>query len=289
LQQLTLEEARARLQLSIPDYEPPAVYQVVEMEIPAGEHDIPIRLYRPNEGLALPALVFFHGGGWALGDLASHDDVCRRIANKAQCIVLSVDYRLAPEYKYPAGFDDAYRAFCWVTENTLKLGIERDRIAIGGDSAGGNLAVAVALKARDYEGPDICFQMLWYPVMNIATLDTPSYQQFDQGFGLKAKDMQWFKSLYLNVSDEATEEYVSPLLAQSLSGLPKTYIATAGFDVLRDEGNDFVNKLRGAGIEVNSDCFQHLIHGFINYSPVVPSAASAFDQTLEHLEKAFGE
>ncbi len=268
---------------------PSDIHEVSDLAIPAQDNGrvIPARLYRPSSQSNLPALVFYHGGGWVLCDIETHDEVIRRIALAANCVVISVDYRLAPEHKYPAGIDDAYQALCWVADNASELNIDVDKIGIAGDSAGGNLAAVSCLRARDQTGPRIFLQSLWYPVTNIHTLVTESYEVMSEGYNLKREDMAWLKSQYLESPELAELPTVSPLLSDDLSGLPPTYIMTANFDVLRDDGQLYAEALEAAGNRVNYECFPSLVHGFLNMSHAVPAAEEALQAVAQHLYKEF--
>lgn len=287
LHQLEPEQAREGMKLMVPDIEPTEIYSVEEHLCDIGEYPFALRVYRPSEGSLLPALVLYHGGGWVVCDLDTHDEVCRQIASKAGCVVVSVDYRLAPEHKFPAAVDDAYNALCWTTARAAVLGIDESRIAVGGDSAGGNLAAAVCIRAREEGGPAICHQSLWYPVTNISELSTLSYREFAQGYRLEKTGMQWFKEHYFESEQDAYSVYASPLLAEDLSNLPSAYVMTAGFDVLRDEGRDYAEKMKSHGGEVVYECFDSLIHGFMNMGAVAPSAQTAIDQVAAQLRCAF--
>ncbi len=268
---------------------PSDIHAVVDIKIPSNEsgRHIPARVYRPSDQSNLPALVFYHGGGWVLCDVETHDEVVRRIALSANCVVISVDYRLAPEHKYPAGADDAYQALCWVADNASALNIDADKIGIAGDSAGGNLAAVTCLRARDEGGPKIFLQSLWYPVTNIHTLATESYKVMSEGYNLKREDMAWLKSQYLESTELAELPSVSPLLSNDLSGLPPTYIMTANFDVLRDDGLLYAEALEAAGNRVSYECFTDLVHGFLNMSHAVPAAETALQSVAQHLHKEF--
>ena len=209
----------------------------------------------------LPALVYFHGGGWVIGDLDTHDGVCRLIANAAQCAVISVDYRLAPEHKFPAAVDDAWAATRWIVGHAGQLAIDPTRVAVGGDSAGGNLAAVVALMARDAGGPTLALQVLQYPVTDLSA-ETRSYQDFAEGYTLTRTGMRWFKAHYLDKPEDARDWRVSPLLAPSLAGVAPALIVTAGFDPLRDEGTAYAERLRDAGVTVDYVCYGGMLHGF---------------------------
>lgn len=245
------------------------VVEVTELSIPGPAGTIPARLYRPTTPLAhSPLLVFYHGGGFVIGDLDTHDDLCRLICRDGGMTVLSVDYRLAPEHKAPAAADDAYAAFRWVTEHAAELGVAADRIAVGGDSAGGNLAAVVSQRARNAGAPPPVLQLLIYPVVDVCS-ETRSKTLFADGYFLTARDMDWFMDHYLGgASVDRTDPEVSPLLADDLSGLPPALVLTGGFDPLRDEGNRYAEALRSAGVPVDLRQERSLIHGFANFFPL---------------------
>ncbi|BBZ07159.1 lipase [Mycolicibacterium doricum] len=245
------------------------VVEVTELTIPGPVGTIPARLYRPTTPEAhSPLLVFYHGGGFVIGDLDTHDDLCRLICRDGGMTVLSVDYRLAPEHKAPAAADDAYAAFHWATEHAAELGVAADRIAVGGDSAGGNLAAVVSQRARNAGAPPPALQLLIYPVVDVCS-ETRSKTLFADGYFLTARDMDWFMDHYLGgASVDPTDPEVSPLLADDLSGLPPALVLTGGFDPLRDEGNRYAEALRNAGVPVDLRQERSLIHGFANFFPL---------------------
>lgn len=245
------------------------VVEVTELSIPGPAGTIPARLYRPTTPEAhSPLLVFYHGGGFVIGDLDTHDDLCRLICRDGGITVLSVDYRLAPEHKAPAAADDAYAAFRWVTEHAAELGVAADRIAVGGDSAGGNLAAVVSQRARNAGAPPPVLQLLIYPVVDVCS-ETRSKTLFADGYFLTARDMDWFMDHYLGgASVDRTDPEVSPLLADDLSGLPPALVLTGGFDPLRDEGDRYAEALRNAGVPVDLRQERSLIHGFANFFPL---------------------
>lgn len=251
---------------------------------PAGP--IPIRVYTPEREGALPVLVYFHGGGWVLGDLESHDAVCRGLANAANCLVVSVDYRLAPEHKFPAAAEDAYAATQWVAENAAGLGGDPDRIAVAGDSAGGNLAAVVALMARDRGGPALVYQLLIYPVTDPA-LDTPSCHDNAQGYFLTLDSMRWFWNHYLRSEADRENPYAAPLRAQDMRGLPPALVITAEFDPLRDQGEAYAARLSAAGVPAELRRYDGMIHGFFSMGAVVDQAGVAMNDIGAKLQAAF--
>jgi acetyl esterase len=233
-----------------------------------------IRIYRPEAGGPVPALLYFHGGGWVVGDLESHDHVCRAIARRAPALVVSVDYRLSPETAFPGPLDDCETALRWTASHAGEFGGTPDRIAVGGDSAGANLAAGLALRLRDRGGPAIALQLLIYPVTD-RNFETPSYRQFASGFGLTRANMQWFWDCYLpDVSGEPDPE-AAPLRASSLKGLPPALVLTAEFDVLRDEGEAFARRLHQEGVAVRGLRFLGMNHGFIRMAALFPQADHA--------------
>jgi len=289
---LTPAEARAYYLAARPvtNPEPPELAEVRDIPIPAPHGAIDARLYRPKElrtrnGLA-PGLVFFHGGGWVIGDLEMVDAICRCIANRAECVVVSVDYRMAPEYKFPAPLDDCYAVVTWLAEHAAEIGVDPGRLAVGGDSAGGNLSAAIALRARDEGGPALRLQLLVYPVTD-HSFDTASYKENGEGYLLTKDMMVWFWDHYLNGPNDGDSPLASPLRAKDLSGLPPALVFTAEFDPLRDEGEAFAARLAGAGVSVSHTRFDGQIHGFWTMLAVMPAATKAADEAAEALRKAF--
>ncbi|MDB5985584.1 MAG: alpha/beta hydrolase [Nevskia sp.] len=262
-----------------------ALEQVRELQLQGPADIIPARLYRPP-GLAAPAplLLYFHGGGYALGSLASHDAPCRWLALNAGCVVIAVDYRLAPEHPFPAGVDDALAAFRAVVARAAEFGIDTTRIAVGGDSAGGNLATVVAQQVRG-EALQPCFQLLIYPTTD-ATLSSPSINIFASGFLLERASMVWFVNTYLPAHQDRRDPRCSPLFGE-VQGLPPALLMTAGFDPLRDEGEAYAAKLSAAGVSVDLRRYDSLVHGFLNMTGGVRAAASAVQDAAAALRAAF--
>src|SRR5580704_7404859 len=212
--------------------EPEALGRVEDLSIPGPGGDLPVRLYASEYGGLRPALIYFHGGGFVFGNLDTHDAVCRALAKESDAVVISVDYRLAPEHKFPAAVEDAHAATVWVAANAADLGIDARRIAVGGDSAGGNLAAVVAMRCRDAGGPALALQVLLYPVTDFSTFETASHREFAEGYFLNRAAMDWFSAQYLTSNDEKRDPEVSPLLAGDVSGLPAALVITAEFDPL---------------------------------------------------------
>src|SRR4029077_21093511 len=232
------------------------------------------------------AYLFFHGGGWVIGDVNTHDVLCRQLTAASGASVISVDYRLAPEHKFPAAADDSWAATTWVIAHAAELGLDASRVAVGGDSAGGNLATVVALMARDAGGPTIKLQTLIYPVTDVMR-ETRTYADFADGYLLTRESMRWFIAQYLPAGDQARDWRVSPLRAPSLAGLPPALIITAGFDPLRDEGEMYAGRLRDAGNMVDYVCYGGMIHGFIGMGKLLDTAQRAIAHVGGSLRQAF--
>lgn len=260
---------------------------VEDRSIPGPGGDIPVRIYTPVDAAAgpLPVLVYFHGGGWVVGDLDSHDAVCRSLANASGCKIVSVDYRMAPEDPWPASPDDCYAAVEWVVAHAAELGVDTNRLAVGGDSAGGNLAAVVTLRARAANGPHIAFQLLIYPAVD-ATMSMPSNESNGEGYFLEKVGMEWFYGHYLTDASDAKNPDVSPLFADNFSGLPPAYVITAEYDPLRDEGRAYAEKLEAAGVAVEYINYPTMIHGFFGFQALVNASGEAIRVMGEALAKA---
>jgi acetyl esterase len=265
------------------------VAQAADQSIPGPGGMIPIRLYRPLGSRLhdkLPALVYFHGGGWVLGDLDTHDALCRALSNQARCAVINVDYRLAPEHKFPAAVEDAWVATRYVAEHAAELGVDPKRIAVGGDSAGGNLATVVALTFRDLGHPQLRFQLMIYPATDFA-MDTPSHAEFAQGYMLTREKMTYFCNSYLRGAADAGDWRASPLKAQDLSGLPPALVITASHDPLRDEGKAYADRLTAAGVSARYQCYDGMMHGFFAMGGAIDLANRALTDAAAELARAF--
>lgn len=263
------------------------VKQVEDREIPGPEGNIPIRIYTPEGDGPFPIVVYFHGGGWVLSSIETHDSICRTLTNVATCIVVSVNYRLAPEHKFPAAVEDGYAATSWVAENAASINGDSTRIAVGGDSAGSNIAAVVALMARDKDGPHLVYQLLVYPIMDYLP-DTPSYEENAEGYYLTKADMLWFWNHYLSSETQGKHPYASPLQAASLKSLPPAFVITAEFDPLRDEGEMYAARLREAGVPVIVKHYNGMIHGFFNMAGVLDQGKKARIDAGLALRAAFG-
>jgi acetyl esterase len=266
------------------DLQPPAedVGTVSDRALPGPDGDIPVRIYVPHGRRTRGVLVYFHGGGWVIGDIETVDRPCRSIANAADVVVVSVDYRLAPEHRQPAAFDDCYAATAWVAEHAEELDVDPARLAVGGDSAGGHLAAAVSLEARDRGGPAIAFQLLIYPVTDFA-FTTPSHAENGEGYLLQRATMQWFWAHYLGATDPDKDQTVFPARAASFADLPPAFVATAEFDPLRDEGEAYAESLRAAGVDVTATRYDGMIHGFLWTLGATPSGARVVDDAVAAL------
>ena len=278
--------------------EPPELKSATPLAIPSPAGAIPARIYTPTKlrqsgGLA-PCLVFFHGGGWVIGDLDSHDVVCRKLAHEGELIVISVDYRLAPEHKFPAAVDDAVAATKWIAENAKQFGIDAARLSVarraggsrlmvGGDSAGGNLTAVVSLVARDGNGPKIAGQVLIYPATDFA-MKHPSHSEPETSILLTHTVIKWFRDHYLNGHADGQDWRASPALAKTLAGLPPAYVLTAGADPLRDEGNEYAARLKDAGVAVTYRTFPGQFHGFFTMGKLLPQANVAASEIAAWLK-----
>lgn len=284
LHTLSVESART-VNLSSMAAQPEEVWKVDNRKIlgPAGH--IPVRVYRPQSKYPLPVLIYYHGGGWVVGDLDAADVLCRQLANGANVIVVSVDYRLAPEHRFPAAIEDAYAAAAWVAENSSSLEADPNRIAVGGDSAGGNLAAAVTLMARDQGLSFIKFQLLFNPATHYA-FDTDSYRDNAEGYGLTTDTMRWFWGQYLAEEQDGRNPYASPLLAADLSSLPPALVITAEFDPLRDDGEAYAAKLKAAGIPVEAKRYDGMVHGFMLQTGGYDQGRQAVRHAVSALRKA---
>ncbi|MEK9867957.1 MAG: alpha/beta hydrolase [Betaproteobacteria bacterium] len=265
------------------------IYRVEDRQIPGPVQPIKVRVYTPQasqEQASLPVLVWYHGGGFVIGDLDSHDSACRALANQTECLVVAVDYRLAPEHKFPGAVEDCEAALHWVAAHATELGGDPGRIAVGGDSAGGNLAAVVALLAREKGGPKLCFQLLIYPCV-APEPETPSHHQFAEGYLLTRKTITWFFKQYLRSSKDTLDPRYAPLEEKDLSSLPPSLVIVAGFDPLRDEGVDYAKALIEAGNKVTLSNYEGMIHGFYLMGGMIDKANQAIEESARHLKEAF--
>ena len=287
LHELSVSEARqSHATMAEMQGVPEDVAKIEDRTLPSPAGDIPVRIYTPASRGSLPVLMYFHGGGWVIGSVEANDVLCRALSNAAGCIVMSVDYRLAPEHPFPAAVDDAYHATLWAAENAAGIGGDPSRIAVGGDSAGGNLAAVVAQVARDHGKPPLKFQLLIYPVTD-AACDTPSYSENADGYLLTRDAMQWFWNHYTRSDADRKNPYASPLRASNFTGLPPALVITAEFDPLRDEGERYADRLRAAGIPVQLTRYDGMIHGFFAMAAMIDQGKQAIQQAAAALRAAF--
>jgi acetyl esterase len=280
LESLSPEEARQAAVEGLKDVtgDPEPVARVEDLRIAGPGGAMHLRVYTPEGDGSRPAFVYFHGGGWVLCDPDTHDVVCRAIARRSGAVVVSVDYRRAPEHKFPAAVEDCHAATLWVAADAERLGIDARRIVVGGDSAGGNLAAVVSLKCRQEGGPALALQVLVYPVTNLASFDTASYRAYAEGYHLSRAQMEWFRAHYLARPEDASHPYASPLLAPDLRGLPPALIITAECDVLRDEGEAYARRLEQAAVPVTCTRYPGMIHPFFSMPGVLAKARAAIGQ-----------
>jgi acetyl esterase len=281
-----VEEARRLQRMRAPmlagELEP--VARIEDTLVPGPRGSIGCRVYAPEQGQALPALLYMHGGGWVVGDIDSHDSVCRALARRAGCIVLSVDYRLAPEHRFPAAPEDGWAALTWLHENAAAVGGDPDRLAVGGDSSGGNLAAVLARWSRDRGGPRIAAQVLIYPVADF-DLETPSYRAVGTGYGLTRESMRWYWEQYLADPSDGLSPDASPLRATDLSGLAPALVITCELDPLESEGTAYAAALAAAGVPVEHIHEADMIHGYIRMAGVIGRARKSWDDIARFLRR----
>ena len=283
---VSAQEARANSKLR-PRPGGPEVAKVEDRNIPGPGGEIPVRIYTPAGSGPFPILVWFHGGGWVLGDLEQADGVSRHLTVGAGCVVVSVDYRLAPETKFPGPADDCYAATEWASENAASINGDPSSIAVGGDSAGGNLATAICLMARDQNGPALAFQLLVYPV-TMRDFETVSYEENASGYSLTRDSMKWFWNHYLASDADASNPYAAPMQAKSLKGLPPALVITAQYDPLRDEGEDYAHRLQDEGVSTKCTRYDGMMHGFFANPSVFDKGKIAVDEASAAMKGAFG-
>lgn len=283
---LPIAQARAQARQAYPMVDPPfPVGAVHDLQIPGPGGTMGLRIYRPLGEGTHPVVVFFHGSGFVVLDLDSHDDICRRLCVGASCVVVSVDYRLAPEHKFPAATDDCLAATRWAAEHAGAYGGDVTRMVVAGDSAGGCLAAVTALRIRDEGGPALRGQLMWYPVTDYPSKPPDSYGAYGSGFGLTHEGMLWFWDQYLPESSAASHPHASPLQMQTPVGLPSAYVMVAEFDVLRDEGEAFARRLNACGVEVVTGCQVGMNHGFLKYAGIIEEADAAIDDACVWLRR----
>ena len=264
----------------------PDVVAVADRTVPVNGGEIGVRVYTPDGDGPFPAHMYFHGGGFWLGDLDYCDITARELCAGAGCVVVSVDYRLAPEHKFPAGAEDSYAALCWTAEHAEELGIDPDRISVGGASAGGNLAAVVCLMARDRSGPPIILQVLDIPVTDV-TMSCASITENGEGYLLTQDSIEQYCDYYLTDPADAKNPYASPLLADDLSGLPPAVVMTAELDPLRDEGEQYAERLAAAGVPVTAKRWDGHVHGSLSMTALIPSARDWRQAVIDALRAAY--
>ena len=284
--QMTPAEARASVRERSAALPREDVASVRDHRVPVSDGTVGVRVFTPRGTGPRAALVYFHGGGWVTGDLDTHEGICRTLANAASCVVASVDYRCAPEFAYPTAAEDCYAATRWVVDSARELGIDARRLAVCGDSAGGNLAAAVALMARDRGGPPLALQVLVYPITDY-DFTRPSYTENAEGYLLTRESMRFYWEQYVPNEADRTQPYVSPMRAATLAGLAPALVITAEYDPLRDEGEAYAKKLTQAGVPVTQSRYPGMIHAFFRFTNVMESARAAVAEVVAALQKAW--
>jgi acetyl esterase len=262
------------------------IESIKDYTIPCPGYKIGVRVYSPTPQKKQPCLLFFHGGGWTLNDLETHDNLCRSISKRVEIVVASVDYRLSPENKYPAAIEDAYTALTWLYFNANTLNIDTEKIGVGGDSSGGTQAAVLCHLTRDRKGPKIAFQWMIYPVTDYFLPGTKSYIENEKGYSMNKDFMVWFWNNYLSKDADVNDPYISPLRATNFNDLPPAFIMTANYDPLRDEGEEYGKKLQSAGINAKVKRYEDQMHGFILQRHRIDNASKAFDDAVAELKIA---
>lgn len=290
LHELSVEHARDALkELDLQTAAPRSeLHRCEDRIIPGVNGNIPVRIYWPRlleQDELLPVLLFIHGGGYALGDMDSHDNIAGYLCKHADIIVVSVDYRLAPEYKFPSGVEDCYAALCWVADNVSEINGDATRLAVLGDSAGGTFSAVLCQQAKARKGPDIACQVLLYPLVSMdLNADYPSRREFAENHFLTMEALAWISNIYFSdPENEISDTRASPILTHDLQGLPPALLITAGYDPLRDEGEHYADRLRKAGVEVQYKCFDSTIHGFLSFGGVLEIAIDGLNYVVKYL------
>ncbi|MFC1480245.1 alpha/beta hydrolase [Candidatus Omnitrophota bacterium] len=281
---VSLEESRRLLEELTPSLHIPEK-KVENLKIPGPAGDLPIRVYIPSDKKNVPVIVYYHGGGWSRGNLNTAENICTMLAHETDFVVISVDYRLAPEHPYPAGIDDSYAALKWISENAQKFGGDNQRLVVAGDSAGGTMAAVMALRARNENGPRIGFQVLICPATNLRDFNTTSYQTCSEGYMLSKKWMEHYRDLYVPEKATWSDPYVSPLLESDLRDLPPAVILIAEFDILHDEAETYGERLKNSGVPVVLSRYPGMIHDFLLLLPRIKASEKAFDDISSILKE----
>ena len=292
LRALPPQEARAAYDRFIEplNFDPVPVGKVEDVRVPSPGGPMRLRLYHPAGTSAgpLPMLLFIHGGGFVIGSIESRDPQCRLFCRDVGCIVASPDYRMAPEHPFPAAPEDCWAALRWLADNAARLGGDASRIAVGGESAGGNLAAGLAQRARREGGPGLAFQMLIYPWTDVFFVqDEPSYVFLDEEYFLTRAQVEWYRSLYVPAGTDRGDRQLSPALEPDLAGLPPAQVITAEFDPLRDDGRRYADRLAAAGVPVDYACMEGMVHGYWHYGKLIDASGAALASSMAALRAAF--
>lgn len=279
-----VRESFANLRLLAGDNVP--VYKIVSESVTSSDGKVLLRFYYPKNAEKLPTLLYFHPGGFVKGDLESHDPICRMIANRSDCLVVSVGYRLAPEFPFPTAIEDGYYALLWLFENASSLGVDPDKIAVGGESSGGNIAAVLTHLSRDRKGPTISYQMLIYPMLDL-TFSFPSHKELDKGYLLDESSLIWYREMYIGSEHDPKKPLISPLWFSNFSGLPPAFLLTCEFDPLKDEGKAYADKLQQAGIPIYFREYEGMTHGFFQMPGILDEASLAITSASESLKNHF--
>ena len=291
LKDKSIYEMRAALHKNIAMFKakPISFSNIKNMDIKTASNQVPVRIYTPGNGEKFPLVIYSHGGSWISGSIDDCENICRKLSKYSNAIVVSVNYRLAPENPFPAGINDVYNVLQWVYENAKSINGDSSRICLAGDSAGGNISAVVSQMARDKAGPHITSQVLIYPSTNIYRLNTKSWSDFGTNNNFTRENFEKFISLYTPRLEDRKNEYASPLLSENLKGLPDALIITAEFDPLRDEGEAYGNKLKDAGVDVDFIRFEGVTHGFLSMDKITKKADKALIEISTYLQRQFGE
>lgn len=285
----TIKEIRDRLNKDSLKFSksPIPFSNIKDINIEVSSSKIPIRIYTPEDGEMFPIIIYSHGGSWIAGNLDTHDNVCRKLSKNTKAIVISVDYRLAPENPFPQALDDVYNVLQWTNANAKSINGDVNRVAMVGDSAGGNLSAAVCLMSKDKNGPKVTCQVLIYPSTNLYELNTKSWSDFSNDFNISKEEMEKYISLYVPQKEDRKNPYVSPLLSNEFKQLPDTLVITAEIDPLRDEGEAYSNKLKNSGIKTQVITFNGVTHGFITMDKITSKADEALNEISSYLQNEF--